>query len=112
MLQIQVKQEHLKRKISEGVQYDFDADLDIDTRSCVYLNKRNVLPKNYSSLELINIVESDGWFKISKNGSHLKFNHKVKTGIVVIPHPKKDIPTGTAHKILKMAGFKERRKKW
>ena len=67
------------------------------------------MPKNYSSLELIKMVEADGWFKVSKSGSHLKFNHEKKPGIVVIPHPNKDIPTGTAQKVLKMAGIKDRR---
>jgi len=64
------------------------------------------MPKRYSSVDLVEIVEADGWFKVSKNGSHIKFKHSKKSGIVVIPHPKKDMPTGTAEKILKMAGLK------
>ena len=64
------------------------------------------MPKNYSSDELIKIVETDGWFRVSKSGSHLKFKHSKKLGIVIIAHPKKDISTGTAQKILKMAGLK------
>jgi len=65
-----------------------------------------MMPKGYSSEDLIEIVEADGWFKVSKNGSHLKFKHPKKGGIVVIPHPKKDIPAGTAQNILKMSGLK------
>jgi len=72
----------------------------------VYNNKENVMPKNYSSKELIKIIEADGWYQVSKSGSHLKFKHNIKSGIVVIPHPEKDIPTGTAQNILKMAGMK------
>jgi predicted RNA binding protein YcfA (HicA-like mRNA interferase family) len=64
------------------------------------------MPKRYSSAELIEIVEKDGWYQISKRGSHLKFKHLKKSGVIIIPHPKKDIPTGTAQKILKMAGLK------
>ena len=64
------------------------------------------MPKNYSSIDLIKIVEVDGWLQVSKIGSHLKFKHNIKPGIVIIPHPKKDVPTGTAQKILKMAGLK------
>jgi predicted RNA binding protein YcfA (HicA-like mRNA interferase family) len=67
------------------------------------------MPKRYSSVELIEIVKAVGWLQVSKNGSHLKFKHSKKPGIVVIPHPKKDMPTGTAQKILKMASLKERR---
>ena len=67
------------------------------------------MPKHYSSLDLIRMIEANGWFQVSKKGSHLKFNHKKKTGVVVIPHPKKDMPTGTAQNILKMAGVKDRR---
>lgn len=55
---------------------------------------------------MIEIVEADGWFQVSKNGSHLKFKHPKKGGIVVIPHPKKDIPAGTAQNILKMSGLR------
>jgi len=61
---------------------------------------------HYSSLDLIRIVKEDGWFQVSKRGSHLKFKHSRKPGIIVIPNPKKDMPQGTAQKILKMAGLK------
>ena len=67
------------------------------------------MPKNYSSFDLIKKLEEDGWFRVSQKGSHIKFNHDKKSAIVVIPHPKKDIPTGTAQKILKIAGVKDRR---
>jgi len=64
------------------------------------------MPKSYSSADLIKIVEANGWYQVSKSGSHLKFKHIKKSGIVIIPHPKKDTPTGTAQKILKMAKLK------
>jgi Predicted periplasmic or secreted lipoprotein len=43
---------------------------------------------------------------VNIEGSHHKFHHKVKKGIVVIPHPKKDVAIGTAKSILKQAGLK------
>ena len=69
------------------------------------------MPKRYSSVDLIKIILANGWHEVSKKGSHTKFKHPEKSGIVVIPHPKKDMPTGTAEKILKMAGIKTGRLK-
>ena len=64
------------------------------------------MPVRYSSNELIRIITSDGWYCVSVKGSHNKFKHKTKSGIVVIPHPKSIIPPGTASQILKAAGCK------
>jgi predicted RNA binding protein YcfA (HicA-like mRNA interferase family) len=64
------------------------------------------MSKKYSSNALIKLIESDGWYQVSKNGSHLKFKHLTKPGIVVIPHPRKDTPMGTVNNILKQAGLK------
>ena len=72
-----------------------------------YFVKEKSVPKRYSSVDLVKIITKDGWFQTSKKGSHLKFKHKEKVGIVIIPHPKKDIPAGTAEKVLKMAGLKQ-----
>jgi predicted RNA binding protein YcfA (HicA-like mRNA interferase family) len=58
------------------------------------------------SSSLIKMIEKDGWFKVRTNGSHHVFKHKIKSGLVVIPHPKKDVPIGTANSILKQAGLK------
>jgi predicted RNA binding protein YcfA (HicA-like mRNA interferase family) len=38
-------------------------------------------------------------------GSHQQFKHPTKKGKVTIPHPKKDLPIGTVHSILKQAGL-------
>jgi predicted RNA binding protein YcfA (HicA-like mRNA interferase family) len=38
----------------------------------------------YSSKELIKMVEKDGWQLVSIRGSHHKFKHKDKPGIVII----------------------------
>jgi predicted RNA binding protein YcfA (HicA-like mRNA interferase family) len=52
------------------------------------------------------MIEKDGWFKVRTNGSHHVFKHIQKSGLVVVPHPKKDVPVGTAKSILKQAGIK------
>jgi predicted RNA binding protein YcfA (HicA-like mRNA interferase family) len=47
----------------------------------------------------------EGFEVVSTRGSH----HKLRRGdrIVVIPHPKKDLPIGTVRSIARMAGWKE-----
>lgn len=62
--------------------------------------------KHMSSSSLIKLIEADGWRLDRTKGSHHVFIHDIKKGIVVIPHPKKDVPTGTVNSILKQAGLK------
>ncbi|MEA1883279.1 MAG: type II toxin-antitoxin system HicA family toxin [Thermotogota bacterium] len=59
--------------------------------------------KSYSSREIIKILEKDGWFQTRCNGDHHIFRHKVKSGKVIVPHPKKDLKQGTLKSILKQA---------
>ncbi len=59
-----------------------------------------------NSKELIKIVKADGWYFKNITGSHHHYLHPSKKGKVTIPHPKKDIPKGTANSILKQAGLK------
>jgi len=63
------------------------------------------MPIRYSSIELIRIIKNDGWYLVGIRGSHHKFRHPEKPGLIVIPHPKNIIPTGTASQILKTAGI-------
>lgn len=46
-----------------------------------------------------------GFEPVSVKGSH----HKLRRGsqIVIVPHPKKDLPLGTVKAILRQAGLKE-----
>jgi predicted RNA binding protein YcfA (HicA-like mRNA interferase family) len=44
-----------------------------------------------SSLNLIRLIESDGWFHVQTRGSHQQFKHPTKSGKVTIPHGKKDL---------------------
>ena len=62
------------------------------------------MPKSYSSRELIDIAESYGWQLDRVTGSHHIFKHPTRPGLVVIPHPRKDIPAGTARSILRQIG--------
>ncbi|MBF0335775.1 MAG: type II toxin-antitoxin system HicA family toxin [Alphaproteobacteria bacterium] len=44
------------------------------------------------------------WTLDRVRGSHHVFKHPAKPGIVVAPHPKKDLGTGLVKAILKQAG--------
>lgn len=57
------------------------------------------------SLELIKIIEADGWYEVRVRGSHHHFKHPTKEGLVTVPHPKKDLPKSTVKSILKQAGL-------
>ncbi len=59
-----------------------------------------------NSSKLIKQIKSDGWYLNRTKGSHHVFIHDTKAGIVVIPHPKKDLPIGTVNSILKQAGLR------
>jgi predicted RNA binding protein YcfA (HicA-like mRNA interferase family) len=57
-----------------------------------------------SSREIIRLLKDDGWEEARTKGSHHQFKHPTKSGIVTVPHPKKDLPVGTARAILNRAG--------
>ena len=59
-----------------------------------------------NSAEVVKVIQADGWRLIRISGSHHHFRHAVKTGLVTIPHPKRDLPPGTLNSILKQAGLK------
>jgi predicted RNA binding protein YcfA (HicA-like mRNA interferase family) len=58
------------------------------------------------SADVVKLIESDGWFLVRISGSHHHFRHRVRPGLVTVPHPKKDLPVGTLNSILRQAGFK------
>ncbi len=60
------------------------------------------------SKTLIKILKAEGWYKAGQKGSHVQFKHPAKKGRVTVPHPVKDIPTGTQRSIEKQAGLKLR----
>ncbi len=57
------------------------------------------------SRELMSKIQADGWYLVRITGSHHHFRHDSKSGLVTIPHPKKDLPKGTVKSILKQAGL-------
>lgn len=59
-----------------------------------------------NSADVIRLLKADGWDEVAVRGSHRQFKHPTKPGRVTVPHPKKDLPPGTLHSILKQAGLK------
>ena len=57
------------------------------------------------SREIIRRLEADGWFKVAQAGSHVQYKHPSKPGRVTVPHPRKDMPTGTLKSIERQAGL-------
>lgn len=59
--------------------------------------------KNYSSAEVIRMLETNGWYEVACAGDHHQFKHPIISGRITVPHPKKDLPKGTTNSILKQA---------
>jgi predicted RNA binding protein YcfA (HicA-like mRNA interferase family) len=55
------------------------------------------------SKKVIKRLREDGFELIGVRGSHHKFRKGGKT--IIVPHPKKDLPEGTARAIAKHAGW-------
>jgi predicted RNA binding protein YcfA (HicA-like mRNA interferase family) len=60
-----------------------------------------------NSARIIARLKREGWEEVSKKGSHLKLRHPASGSTIVVPHPKKDLPTGTARGIAKHVGWLE-----
>jgi len=56
-----------------------------------------------SSRQIIKRLLADGFELVGAKGSHHKFRKGALT--VIVPHPKKDLPLGTARSIAKLAGW-------
>jgi predicted RNA binding protein YcfA (HicA-like mRNA interferase family) len=55
------------------------------------------------SRKIVQRLIADGSAPVSVKGSHHKFRKGAM--VVIVPHPKKDLPTGTARSIARMAGW-------
>ena len=57
--------------------------------------------------ELLRLLIKDGWFVVSKKGSHIKMKHPAKPGMLIFPdHGAKEMGKGMEKKIRKDAGLK------
>ncbi len=55
------------------------------------------------SRRIVKRLVSNGFVLVSVKGSHHKFARNGVT--LIVPHPKKDLPTGTARSIARIAGW-------
>jgi predicted RNA binding protein YcfA (HicA-like mRNA interferase family) len=66
------------------------------------------VPKLYSSKQIIQTLEHEGFLFVSQRGSHVKYR---KTGsptlTVIVPAGRKQIPRGTFRSILRQSGLDE-----
>lgn len=56
-----------------------------------------------SSRKIVKRLLADGFELVAVKGSHHKFRKGDRT--VIVPHPKRDLPLGTARSIARMAGW-------
>ena len=62
------------------------------------------MPKRLGSEEIIRVLQEHGFRLVSQKGSHCKY--KLPTGrIVVVPHPRKELPIGTTRSIIRQSGL-------
>lgn len=55
------------------------------------------------SRKIVKRLLAGGFVLVGAKGSHHKFRKEGTT--VIVPHPKRDLPAGTARSIAKMAGW-------
>lgn len=58
-----------------------------------------------NSVDIIHRLEREGWRKAHQVGSHIKFKHPDRLGMVTVPYPKKDLTIGTLRSIYRQAGW-------
>ena len=56
-----------------------------------------------NSRAIVKRLLDEGWAIVSVKGSHHKFRKSTVT--LIVPHPKRDLPLGSARSIAKMAGW-------
>lgn len=58
------------------------------------------------SKQIIKRLKADGWKLVRTKDSHQQYKHPDRSGLVTVPHPKRDLPRGTVNSIYKQAGWK------
>lgn len=56
-----------------------------------------------NSKDIVRRILAEGWVLVSSKGSHHKFRKDGQS--LIVPHPKKDLPYGTARNIARAAGW-------
>lgn len=59
------------------------------------------------SRDIIRRLKDSGFDLVSVRGSHHKFRHAESGRIVIVPHPRRDIPVGTVRSIYDQADWQK-----
>jgi predicted RNA binding protein YcfA (HicA-like mRNA interferase family) len=62
-----------------------------------------------NSRKIMQRLQAEGWVVVGIEGSHHKLRHPDRQHPVIVPHPRKDLPKGTARAIARSAGWLEDR---
>jgi predicted RNA binding protein YcfA (HicA-like mRNA interferase family) len=73
-------------------------------RSKLAVGKRSLLR---DSRDIITRLLRDGFEQVSVRGSHHKFVHRETRRLVIVPHPKRNLPIGTLRSIYRQAGWQK-----
>ena len=57
------------------------------------------------SADIIRRLQADGWVLDRVRGSHHQFKKTGAVALITVPHPEKDLPTGTLRNIYRCAGW-------
>lgn len=57
------------------------------------------------SRKIIKRLTREGWVQVSQAGSHVTFKNPRFAFLVTVPHPRRDLPLGTARNIAMAAGW-------
>ena len=58
-----------------------------------------------NSRDIIRRLRNEDWELVRVEGSHHHFKKAGTREVITVPHPKKDLPPGTARRIAKLAGW-------
>lgn len=57
--------------------------------------------------QFLRLLQKDGWFTVSQEGSHMKLRHPTKKGQLIFPHHgSQELGKGLEQKLRKQAGLK------
>ena len=65
----------------------------------------SLMSRLFSSKHIIRVLIKSGFIQVGQRGSHKKFRKGEK--IVIVPDPRKEVPMGTFHSILRQSGLKK-----
>ncbi len=80
----------------------YATDLDHATMVCLYTH--HTWANMASSREVIAALERAGWRQVRQKGSHVRLTSADGKKHVTVPHPKKDLKTGTLRAIEQQTG--------